>query len=91
MQHLNVLHTGALGEEGRRDMALVCRLYRALNDSTVKNKFPIPIVEELLDGCVGPNSTPSMICVTAITKFACTRPTLRRRHSAPTTTSMSSW
>jgi hypothetical protein len=45
-QHISVLHTGVVGEEG--DGSWHFCVFRALNVITVKNKFPIPVVDELL-------------------------------------------
>jgi hypothetical protein len=46
-QHISILSTGVVGEEGVESWRF-CVNFRALNVVTVKNKFPIPVVEELL-------------------------------------------
>jgi hypothetical protein len=42
--------------------------YRALNAATVKDKFPIPVVDELLDELKGQLSSPSSIFAQATTR-----------------------
>jgi hypothetical protein len=46
--YLAVLYPSPSCEETRRHMALMCSL-AALNERTVKDKFPISVVEELID------------------------------------------
>uniref|UniRef100_A0A8R7R7B3 Transposon Ty3-I Gag-Pol polyprotein n=1 Tax=Triticum urartu TaxID=4572 RepID=A0A8R7R7B3_TRIUA len=67
-----------------------CVDYRHLNDITVKNKFPLPIVDEILDELLAQHSSPSWTCVQAIIRFACARRTNIRQHSKLTMVTSSS-
>jgi hypothetical protein len=55
-----------------------CVDYRALNALMVRNRFPIPIVDELPTNSRAHCSSPSWTSAAAITKFACTRTTCIR-------------
>jgi hypothetical protein len=52
-----------------------CVDYRQLNDVTVKDRYPMPIVDELLDELAGAQFLRNSIYALATIKFACVNPT----------------
>lgn len=69
----------------------LCIDYRALNQITIKYKFTIPVIDELLDELHEPKSFLSLICDQAITKYACIQVTFLRQRFKPTKGIMNFW
>ncbi|WMV33409.1 hypothetical protein MTR67_026794 [Solanum verrucosum] len=55
--------------------------YRELNANIIKDKFPIPLVEELIENCMEHNFSPSLISALVIIKSAWNLRMLRRQLS----------
>ncbi|KAA3461562.1 reverse transcriptase [Gossypium australe] len=58
----------------------LCIDYRQLNQLTIKDRFPIPVIEELLDELGQANFFLSWICVQAIIKFEYVHKTAFKTH-----------
>lgn len=66
-----------------------CIDYCTLNDCTVKDKYPIPMVDEFLDKLHVVRFFTILTSVLGTTKFVCTSMEWRRRHFTPTMPTLS--
>ena len=59
----------------------MCIDYRRLNTATRKYHFPLPFMDQMLEGCRANNSIVFWMVIPGIIKLQWTRMTMRKRHS----------